>query len=74
MVDYSSFLYANTCIVVILLNYLEASSSQKRSKYQKLGRELYLIMHIMRSEAASISTKVVELSHGNPFFLSTKLK
>lgn len=38
----------------------------KRSKYQKPGREMYLIIHIMRSEAALISTKVVELSQ--PFF------
>lgn len=29
---------------------------------------MYLIMHIMRSEAALISTKVAELSDGNPFF------
>lgn len=68
-VDSSSFLYANTCIVVILLNYLEASSFQKRSKYQKPGREMSLIMHIMRCEAALISIKVVELSHSSPFFI-----
>lgn len=29
---------------------------------------MYLIMRIMRSEAALISTKVAELSHGDPIF------